>query len=58
MKYVMPVNVVLIGTALTVCCRVYMTVHCPTVCLSHVSTAACHCGRFAAVDLVAGDNDQ
>jgi len=40
---------VIVGTACIVCCRVYVTVQCLSVCLSHLLITAAVCGRFAAV---------
>ena len=37
-----------VDTAHIACSRVYVTVQCPSVCLSHLSTAAAACGEFAA----------
>jgi len=44
----MSVNIIIFATARVVCGRVCVTVRCPSVCLSHLLTAACRCGGFAA----------
>jgi len=43
--------------SVVLCVRIYVMVWCPSVCLSHLSTAAGHCGGFAAVG-PAGGNDR